>query len=108
MALAKTKAIERGETVHYWRWIQQNRSDLLMQAHYVLGGWKDQAEREAFPHSPRVLHAFDWNGADYPFDIAAISEADMNDCSVAYVTAKQSVLDEEGLETNIFIDAEGC
>jgi len=108
MALLKTKIIERGEQVTYWRWIQQNRSDINKDCHYVLGGWKDKAERDTYPHQPRIQQSFNFNGEEYPFSIEALSEDGKNDCCIAYEKVKESKLDEEKNETNFFADAEDC
>ena len=106
MALIKEKTINGGrDTISYWRWIQTNRSDIKKESHYVLGGWKDKAERNAYPNFPRDSYSFDWSGEDYPFAIDTLKEASVTDYDIAYHKAKENKLDENKNETNFFADA---
>ena len=104
MALQKPKTIDRGDVVTYWRWVQQNRSDLSRTAQYVLGGWKDRDEREAYPAQPSTWFPFNWSGADYPF-----SGSDP-DAAIAYNTAKLPTVDPDTGESvvSFFADAVDC
>jgi len=87
--MALELAIKHGKfDVSYWRWLEINKSDLYRRAHCVLGGWENQADREAYPNEPTCTHEFDWIGDDYPFDLVDLNKPGVNDLSIAYSKCK--------------------
>jgi hypothetical protein len=96
MALTKSKIIERGDEVTYWKWIQQNRSDHSKTSQYILGGWKNKQERNAYPGQPRAFAPFEWSGATYPFDVADSDPTKKtNDAQTAYALCKLPTIDPD-------------
>jgi hypothetical protein len=57
---------------------------------------------------PIKTQSFDWSGDEFPFDTVVLSEDGINAVSVAYEKIKVSKLDEEGNETNVFVNATDC
>lgn len=104
MALLKTKTQPTGTTCEYWKVIETNINWLNQSAHVSLAGFLDQAARQA-GKQPLEAVSFDWSGEDFPFTLSVLDQENENTVKVAYEKIKESKLDEEGNETNFFVDA---
>lgn len=106
MALYKQKEDIYGNSgIKYWRIIETNIDWANRQSHITLAGYVDKQARMD-GKQPLECVSFDWNGDDFPFSINVLDQEGENIVRVAYEKIKESKLDEDGNETNWFVDAE--
>jgi len=106
MALIKSTNLPYdGEAVEaYWKIIETNINWLTKSSHVTISAWIDQEAREN-GKQPFASKSFDWSGADFPFGIETLDEEGNNAVKISYTKIKESILDDEGNETNEFINS---
>lgn len=107
MALKKTKTAGTGNTGEYWKVAQCNMNTLDNSCHITMCLYKDEASKDA---GCGVMDSvsFNWSGDDYPFPVSELDKTGKNPIKIAYGEIKKSKKDEEGNETNFFVDAIDC
>jgi len=101
--LLKRDLNNSGVEVEYWAITDFNIDWFASVARIEIGGFLNQETRLA-GKNPLVKVSVEWAGDDFIFQKGGSD----NLLAVSYTKLKQSKLDNDGNELNIFVDAEDC
>jgi len=72
MALELSKTLDTGHSGNYWRIISQQIDYVNSASVTFLALYKDKAARDNGAEYTKIVRPFKWNGADFPFGVAAM------------------------------------
>jgi hypothetical protein len=97
-----------GDIDGYWKIIETNINWLSRGSHVTIACYVNKQAR-IDGKQPILTRSFDWSGQDdFPFDLELLDQENENVIHMSYEKIKESKLDENGVESNEFVNAVDC